>query len=337
MRVLSVALPVRNGADYLTAALDSILAQTYVDFDLFVSDNASDDATAAILASYAARDDRVRVSRSAELIPQQANMNRAVELADTPWIKLFCHDDLMQPDCLARIADAIAQVEGSNVALIGNGERHLFGDRFLSEAPDTGELLVLPGREAIARKLWDVSAPIPFPAITTATVRRDAFAQIGGFDARYLYFDIFCWLEMLTRYDYAVDTKPLTVNRIHAGQVAQQARRSGREFRDFRAFLPAFVRRHGASLGMGARAKASSSPFRAKAIGTSGDAAAIAARAVAVHVRARRVPQAVATAVQIPAWYWPLLAILVPRAVRQERAMVRSNASHIPIELLYPA
>jgi glycosyltransferase involved in cell wall biosynthesis len=94
-RLLCVALPVRNGANYLAAALDSILAQTYRDFDLHVSDNASSDETPAILAAYAARDARVKVSRTEALIPQQANMNRAMALADTPWVKLFCHDDLM--------------------------------------------------------------------------------------------------------------------------------------------------------------------------------------------------------------------------------------------------
>ncbi len=325
-RLLSVALPVRNGANYLAAALDSILAQTYRDFDLFVSDNASTDETPAILARYAARDPRVKISRTAHLIPQQANMNRAVDLADTPWVKLFCHDDLMLPDCLARMNAAIARVAGSNVALIGNGERYLFGDRFMTDGVASGDLLILPGHEAIARKLWNVALAVPFPAVTTATVRKDAFLQLGGFDGRYIYFDTFCWLELLMRHDYAVDTQALTINRIHGAQVAQQGRRSLREVSDFRDFLRGFVSRHGAALGMPRTAR-----LRLRLMPV-----AIAARAIAVQCRAKRRRAAVAMVWRLPVHYWPLLAVLVPRAVANERRNTRRDAAHVPIEFLYP-
>ncbi|MDP9057394.1 MAG: glycosyltransferase family 2 protein [Pseudomonadota bacterium] len=325
-RLLCVALPVRNGANYLAAALDSILAQSYRDFDLFVSDNASTDETPAILAEFAARDPRVKVSRSADLISQQANMNRAMALADTPWVKLFCHDDMMLPDCLARIVGAIERVSGSDVALIGNGERYLFGDRYMTDGVDFGELLILPGHEAIARKLWNVARAVPFPAVTTATVRKDAFLEAGGFDLRYVYFDSFCWLELLMRHDYAVDTQALTINRIHAAQVAQQARRSLREVSDFREFLRDFVSRHGAALGMPGKAR-----LRLRLMPV-----ALAARAIAVQVRAGRIREALGMVPRLPLHYWPLLAILVPRAGADERRITRQRAAHVPIEFLYP-
>ena len=107
-------------------------------------------------------------------------------------------------DCLDALVQAICSVEHSAVALLGNGERHLFGNGYLTDPPTETALLQLPGKDAIARKLWDVRRAVPFPALTTATVRRDAFEAAGGFDPRYLYFDLFCWLELLTRYDYAV-------------------------------------------------------------------------------------------------------------------------------------
>jgi glycosyltransferase involved in cell wall biosynthesis len=325
--LLSVALPVRNGADYLAAALDSILAQTRGDFVLHVSDNASDDATPDILADYARRDARVRVSRSAQLIPQQANMNRAVGLTDTPWVKLFCHDDLMRADCLAQIAEAIRSVEGSDVALIGNGERHLYGNGHLTGpgAADT-PLLVLPGHEAIARTLWDVRRAVPFPAVTTATVRRDAFAAIGGFDLRYVYFDLLAWLELLTRYDYAVLPEPLTINRIHGAQVAVRARASAREFNDIRALLPEFVAAHRTELGMTAR-----QAWRVRMI-----PAAFAARALAVQLHCGRYRAALASLGRLPLHYWPVLLPLAGRAWLQERARSRDLERFVPRDLLYP-
>ncbi len=323
--LLSVALPVRNGANYLAEALDSILAQSMPGFTLHVSDNASNDETPQILADYARRDSRVRVSRVEELIPQPANVNRAVRLGSSKWIKLFCHDDLMRADCLERIVAAIGQVS-DRTALIGNDEQHLFGNSYRTPAPEDRGLLELSGRDAIARKLWDVKRAVPFPAVTTATVRRDAFEAVGGFDLSYIHFDTFCWLELLTRYDYAVVSAPLTVNRIHAAQVAVHARASLREFGDWRAFLPRFVASHGDQLGMDRKAR-----LRLKLI-----PAALAARAVASDICAGRPGRAMQQVPRIPLRYWPLLPPLVMRTVRSERRRLRELAGHVPRDLLYP-
>jgi hypothetical protein len=229
-------------------------------------------------------------------------------------------------DCLARLAAAIAALEGTNVALIGNGERHMFDNGYVTDPPEDESLLQLPGRETIARKLWNVARAVPFPALTTATLRRDAWEQVGGFNPRYLYFDTFCWLELLTRHDYAVVTAGLTRNRIHGRQVAVQARASLRELGDFREFLPAFVAHHGKDLGIGAKAR-----IRLRLI-----PAALGARAVAGDLVAGRVGRAVATATRIPLSYWPVLPLLVLRAWQQERAKLARFAPHVPRELLYP-
>ncbi len=325
--LLSVALPVRNGANFLAAALESILAQSLADFTLYVSDNASDDGTPDILADFARRDSRVQVSRVAQLIPQPANVNRAVRLGTSRWVKLFCHDDLMRPDCLAQIAQAIGEVSVTNTGLIGNGEQHLFGNGYRSPPPVDEGLLKLSGREAIARKLWDVQRAVPFPAVTTATVRRDSFEAVGGFDLDYVHFDTFCWLELLTRYDYAVITAPLTINRIHGAQVAVHARASLREFKDWRNFLPKFVERHCQELGMNRKAR-----LRLRLI-----PAALAARAVASDICAGRPAKAIRTVPRIPVRYWPLLPALVARAVRSEHKRLGELARHVPRDLLYPA
>lgn len=324
--LLSVALPVRNGANFLAAALESILAQSMADFTLHVSDNASDDETPDILADFVRRDPRVQVSRTDQLIPQPANVNRAVRLGTSRWVKLFCHDDLMRSDCLAQIAGAIGAVSETNTGLIGNGEQHLFGNGYRSPPPDDEGLLMLSGRDAIARKLWDVQRAVPFPAVTTATVRRDAFEAVGRFDLDYVHFDTFCWLELLTRFDYAVVTAPLTVNRIHGAQVAVHARASLREFSDWRRFLPQYVKRHGDELGMDRKAR-----LRLRLI-----PAALAARAVASNICAGRPGRALRTVPRIPLRYWPILPALVARAVRSEHKRMGELSRHVPQELLYP-
>jgi len=64
---VSIGLPVFNGERYLKDALDSILAQTYQDFELIISDNASTDHTQQICRKYVAKDSRIRYYRNKKI------------------------------------------------------------------------------------------------------------------------------------------------------------------------------------------------------------------------------------------------------------------------------
>ena len=72
---ISVGVPVRNGAQFLAETLDSLLAQSYPDFELIISDNASTDQTEAICREYAARDPRIRYYRSQKDLGLAQNYN----------------------------------------------------------------------------------------------------------------------------------------------------------------------------------------------------------------------------------------------------------------------
>jgi glycosyltransferase involved in cell wall biosynthesis len=76
-----VAIPVYNGEAYLAQTIESILGQTFRDLELIVSDNGSTDRTREIVASYAARDARVRVVRSEQNRGAAWNYRRSFELA----------------------------------------------------------------------------------------------------------------------------------------------------------------------------------------------------------------------------------------------------------------
>jgi glycosyltransferase involved in cell wall biosynthesis len=104
---VSIGLPVHNGARYLEAALDSLLAQTFTDFELIISDNASTDETPAICRAYAARDGRIRYSRLNRNTGGLANHNRVVELAVGEYFTWGSHDDLRAPEHLARCVEEL--------------------------------------------------------------------------------------------------------------------------------------------------------------------------------------------------------------------------------------
>lgn len=94
---VSMGLPVYNGSPHLKEAIESLLAQTFGDFEIVISDNASNDDTQDVCEYYARRDRRVRYHRNAENIGLINNFNRVFDLAETPYFKWVAHDDLHEP------------------------------------------------------------------------------------------------------------------------------------------------------------------------------------------------------------------------------------------------
>lgn len=101
---ISVILPVHNGANYLRESIDSVLRQSFTDFDLHVLDDGSTDESPAIAQGYATRDPRVRYSRNPENYGLYRTLNRGCREAAADWVRLWAHDDRMTPDCLERFA-----------------------------------------------------------------------------------------------------------------------------------------------------------------------------------------------------------------------------------------
>lgn len=110
--LVSLGLPVYNGANYLREALDCILAQTYRNWEVILSDNGSTDATGAICKEYAARDGRIRYYHHAVNMGASRNFNFTFALARGPLFRWTAHDDLMAPDLVERcVAGLLAHPE----------------------------------------------------------------------------------------------------------------------------------------------------------------------------------------------------------------------------------
>lgn len=99
---VSIGLAVYNGEAYLAAAIQSILQQTFTDFELIISDNASTDRTRTICQHYAAQDRRIRYHRNATNIGGANNENLTFTLARGQYFRLAAHDDLCAPELLAQ-------------------------------------------------------------------------------------------------------------------------------------------------------------------------------------------------------------------------------------------
>src|SRR3989337_590294 len=109
MPTVSIGLPVFNGEKYLRQALDSILAQTYQDFELIISDNASTDKTQQICREYVKKDSRIRYYRNKRNLGATRNHNRVFELSCGEYFKWASHDDLLAPEFLSRCVSVLDQ------------------------------------------------------------------------------------------------------------------------------------------------------------------------------------------------------------------------------------
>ena len=116
---VSIGLPVYNGERYLRESIDSILAQTFQDFELVVCDNASTDETARICEEYAERDPRVRYFRNARNIGGINNANLTFERSRGDLFRWAAHDDVCAPVLLERCVQVAGGFEQA-----GAGERH---------------------------------------------------------------------------------------------------------------------------------------------------------------------------------------------------------------------
>lgn len=104
---LSIGLPVYNGERHLREAIESILSQSFGDFSLIVSDNASTDGTDEIVRGFAARDARIRYQRNETNIGLAANFNLVFRMSGSPYFRWATSDDITLPDFAKRCIECL--------------------------------------------------------------------------------------------------------------------------------------------------------------------------------------------------------------------------------------
>lgn len=104
---VSIGMPVFNGERFIAEAIDSILAQTFEDFELIISDNASIDETEEICRRYAEKDHRVIYIRNRENLGAAYNYNQTFHLSSGEFFKWQPHDDILEPEFLERCVEAL--------------------------------------------------------------------------------------------------------------------------------------------------------------------------------------------------------------------------------------
>ncbi|MEI7998053.1 MAG: glycosyltransferase [Candidatus Omnitrophota bacterium] len=114
---LSVGLPIYNGANFIRDAIDSLLVQQGVDFELIISDNGSTDRTPEICQEYVIRDKRVKYYRNELNRGPVWNFNNVFKLSSADYFMWAAHDDYWDPLYMKTCLEAFKQ--SSNVVLAG--------------------------------------------------------------------------------------------------------------------------------------------------------------------------------------------------------------------------
>ncbi|HET7688914.1 MAG TPA: glycosyltransferase family 2 protein [Nocardioidaceae bacterium] len=200
MTAVSVVVPTYNNAAHVGATLDSILNQTFRDFELVVSDHSSDDATWEIVQRYAA-DPRVQLYRVDPGGGAERNWNHATGLATAPLLKLVCGDDVLESTCLERQVSAFEE-QGEGVVMVASPRRIIdSGGRPIMERRGLEGLAGrTPAAEAVRRTVRAGTNILGEPACVM--FRRDALRAVGGWQGQDGYIiDLRTYLRVLEHGD----------------------------------------------------------------------------------------------------------------------------------------
>jgi len=205
---ITVVIPTYNRATFLKDAIDSVLAQTFLDFELIVVDDGSTDDTPKLLSSY---NNKVRVITQTNQGPSAAR-NRGIEAAKGKWIAFLDSDDVWKPDKLKK------QV------------------RFITDHPDTKicqteEVWIRNGKRVNPRKkhemhsgwIYEKCLPLCIVSPSSVMIHQDVFEKVGLFDETMpACEDYDLWLRIAPHYPIFLIREQLIVKQ--GGHADQQSR-----------------------------------------------------------------------------------------------------------------
>jgi glycosyltransferase involved in cell wall biosynthesis len=212
---ISVMIPVFNREHLLGHTVESVLRQTFGDFDVVIVDDASTDDSVGVAKRCCAADSRVSLSVNPRNLGLTRNWNRCVQLARGPLVQIMQSDDLIDRDYLSLVASKFEELP--TLGFVAASSRSIDGvGNVIDEGTPRPERLYRAGDDAVMRILTG------HPHVSSIVVRAECFARLGEFD-------IAIW---------------------HGPDIEMDARLAASyDFYDFGAVHTSF-RRHGSNMGL---------------------------------------------------------------------------------------
>jgi len=235
--LVSVCIPTYRGAAFFAATIDSVLNQTYHDFELWILDDNSPDDTQALVAKY--HDPRIKYIRNAKNLGPQGNWNRCLELAQGKYYKLLPHDDLLAADCLEKQVAVLEADQAGEIALVF-GTRQIIdpnGRVLLTRGLPSAKAGRINARTLIKHTVRAGANQIGEPG--NGLFRRELIKKVGLYDASHPYLvDIDYWFRILMFGDAWYTATQASSFRLCPGSWSVAI--GGNQYLDFRGFIDKF-------------------------------------------------------------------------------------------------
>jgi glycosyltransferase involved in cell wall biosynthesis len=181
---VSIGMPVYNGGKYIKEAIDSLLAQTFKDFELIISDNCSTDGTEAICLEYTKNDKRVRYVKQSQNIGASKNFEFVLQESKGEFFMWAAHDDRWSPDCINKLTLALKQSEDAGLAFSNYTIRNL-------ETSDERLVVVCPRDSKIKAfnyllGIFDMCPSMIYGLYKTALIRDTKFKSFDFADVSFI-------------------------------------------------------------------------------------------------------------------------------------------------------
>jgi glycosyltransferase involved in cell wall biosynthesis len=234
--LVSVVTPVYNGADYLSECIESVLLQTYENWEYVIVDNCSTDGTLEIARSYEARDPRIRVESPGVFVDLVESGNRSLRhiSSSSKYTKVLHADDWLFSECLARMVE-LAEANPT----VGVVSAYRLDETTVTLTGLPHSISVLSGRDICRSTLLGQPYPFLFGSPTSLLIRSDLVRERNPFyDPDYSVSETYPFTE-----DVAVCCEILRENDFgFVHQVLTFTRRDGRSpfsaYSDLGASLP---------------------------------------------------------------------------------------------------
>ena len=213
--LVSVVTPFYNTAGYLVQCIESVLTQSYPEFEYILMDNCSTDGSGEIAQTYARRDARIRLIRCSEFASQLRNYNRALaEISDvSQYCKIVQADDYILPQCLELMVQAFEQ--SNSIGLVSS--YRLYGD-MIGSSGYPYPTPILPGKEC-GRFCLQTGIYV-FGSQTTVMYRSSLVrAQNPFYNESISYADLEKCMEILTHCDFGFVHQVLSFSRIDSKSI----------------------------------------------------------------------------------------------------------------------
>lgn len=204
--VVSVLITSYNRSEYIAVAIESVLSQTFTDFELIIIDDCSTDATYLIAQQFTESDSRIRLYKNEHNLGQFNNRNKAIALATGTYIKFLDSDDTLHSICIATMVAAMQANKNAGIAVpLGN----------LS-----GEPTLTPHQSVLLHYTYGNHLCFG-PTATMFT--KTALETIGNFEPAYgILADTILNIKIASNFDTVFVPNGLFFWRQHAGQVTTE-------------------------------------------------------------------------------------------------------------------